>query len=375
MREALGNSLNVPAVKTLEYAGIGNMISLARRMGITTWNKPVQDYGLSITLGGSEVTLLDLTSAYGVFADGGIRYPPVPWLDIHDIYGHVFYHSDPLHPHVGKQVISPQVAYLITSVLSDDSARALEFGTHSGLVLSREAAAKTGTTDSFRDNWTVGYTPNLVTGVWVGNADDSPMRNVIGITGAGPIWHDFMETALRTLPVMNFKPPPGLVEERVSDLTGLLPNSSGTRHITYTLEPGTHFYFSNYVNIGEPSHVDWFIQGTEPRIHTYRLGTYTALWSTGQEAINCPPYMTDVRVFGPQPPPPGLYNCATDQVIPTAGFQYTNGWDNPIIALPSPTPHPSPRPQPSPNAKQAPQATPAPASRAIPKATATAKKS
>ncbi|MCL4543657.1 MAG: transglycosylase domain-containing protein [Chloroflexi bacterium] len=357
MREALGNSLNVPAVKTLQYAGIGNMIALARRMGITTWNKPVQDYGLSITLGGSEVTLLDLTSAYGVFADGGVRHPPVPWLDIHDIYGHVFYHDAPLHPDPGRQVLSPQVAYLITSVLSDDNARALEFGTHSGLVLSREAAAKTGTTDSFRDNWTVGYTPNLVTGVWVGNADNTPMQNVIGITGAGPIWHDFMETALRTLPVENFHPPPGMVQERVSDLTGLLPNSSGSQRIVYTLEPGTHFYFSNYVNIGEPSHVDWFIQGTEPRTHTYRLGTYEALWSTGQEAINCPPYMVDVRVYGPVPPPPGLYNCATGQVISTGGFQYTPGWDNPIIALPTATPKPTPKPVVTPKTKPSPTPT------------------
>jgi len=336
MRRTFGNSLNVPAVKTLEYAGINNMIALAQRMGITTWNQPANHYGLSITLGGAEVKLLDLTSAYGVVAADGVRHPPIAWRDIHDIYGHVYYHFDDAHPPAGQQVFSPQVAYLVTDVLSDDHARDLEFGPGSGLVLSRPAAAKTGTTDSFRDNWTVGYTPNLVTGVWVGNADNTPMVDVIGITGAGPIWHDFMETALKPLPVEPFLPPPGLVQENVSDLTGLIPNGPGTSKIGYTKLPGLDKYVANYVTTGEPSHVDWFISGTEPTMHTYKLGTYTALWSTGQQAENCPPFVIDVRVWGPNLPPPGVYDCALHRTLPNAGYQYGGG--PPILTVPTPRP-------------------------------------
>jgi membrane peptidoglycan carboxypeptidase len=237
------------------------------------------------------------------------------------------------------------VAFLITSVLTDDSAREIEFGTGSGLVLSRPAAAKTGTTDSFRDNWTVGYTPNLAVGVWVGNADNTPMRDVIGITGAGPIWHDFMESALRPLPVEQFVPPPGLVQERVSDLTGLLPNGDGSSRIAWTPLPGTNKYVGNYVTTGDPSHVDWFIAGTEPTRHTYKLGTYQALWTTGQPAVNCPPYMVDTRAYGPNLPPPGVYDCALHKTIDAPSIDY-NGvpQPTPIITLPARrTPVPSRR--------------------------------
>ena len=341
MRRALGNSLNVPAVKTLSYAGIDNMMALAQRMGITTWNQPANHYGLSITLGGAEVKLLDLTSAYGVLADQGVRHPPIAWRDIHDIYGHVYYHFNDKSPPAGQQVLSPQVAYLVTNVLSDDHARDLEFGPGSGLVLSRPAAAKTGTTDSYRDNWTVGYTPNLVTGVWVGNADNTPMVDVIGITGAGPIWHDFMETALKPLPVEQFVPPPGLVQENVSDLTGLVPIGTGSSKIVYTKLPGLNKYIANYANTGEPSHVDWFISGTEPTIHTYKLGTYTSLWSTGQQAENCPPYVVDVRVWGPNLPPPGVYDCTLHRTLPNAGYQYGGG--PPLLTVPTPVPTTAPR--------------------------------
>ncbi len=338
MRRALGNSLNVPAVKTLEYAGIDSMVSLARAMGITTWTQPAGSYGLSVTLGGSEVRLLDLTSAYGVFAAQGVRHPPIAWRDIRDIYGHVYSHFDDAHPDPGARILSPQVSFLITDVLSDDSARALEFGTGSGLVLSRPAAAKTGTTDSFRDNWTVGYTPNLVTGVWVGNADNTPMKDVIGITGAGPIWHDFMESALRPIPVEQFLPPAGLVQERVSNLTGLIPvQPTGTEKIVYTKLPNVDKYVGNYVTTGEPSHVDWFIAGSEPTRSTYRLGTYEALWTTGQPAINCPAYMVDVRVFGPQLPPPGVYDCAAGKQVDANGLDGYNGTPPTRTPTPSPT--------------------------------------
>jgi 1A family penicillin-binding protein len=314
VRKALGNSMNIPAVKALMFVGIPDMIGFSRRMGITTFDRGTKEcpdtcvYGLSLTLGGGEVRLLDITSAYGVFAAGGVRHPPIAWRKVTDRYGKVL---DEMHPERADQVISPQVAFLMTSVLSDDKARELEFGTNSGLKLSRPAAAKTGTTDAFRDNWTIGYTPNLVTGVWVGNANNDKMNDIIGITGAGPIWHDFMEEALRPLPVENFVIPPGIVKERVSDLTGMLVTSSGNPQYKWTVDSSGQRKFELVPGTGEPSHEDWFIQGSQPTRRTYRPGTYRAYWGTGQiAAANCPEYLIDVRVWGPNPPPPGQWDCA-----------------------------------------------------------------
>jgi membrane peptidoglycan carboxypeptidase len=124
----------------------------------------------------------------------------------------------------GRRVVSPQVAYLITSILSDNAARMPEFGVDSPLLLDRPAAAKTGTTSDFHDNWTIGYTPDLAVGVWVGNADNTPMRDVSGISGAAPIWHDFMEEALQQVPVLDFPVPPGIVHETICPGTGLPPD-------------------------------------------------------------------------------------------------------------------------------------------------------
>lgn len=323
IREALGNSLNIPAVKTMMFTGVPAMMDTAKRMGITTFNRDPSSYGLSLTLGSGEVKLLELTSAYTVFAAGGVRHPPVAWLEVSDHQGRVL---DKFRLDQGEQVLSPQIAFLVTSVLSDDKARALEFGTNSGLQLSRPAAAKTGTTDSFRDNWTVGYTPNLAVGVWVGNSNNAKMIDIIGITGAGPIWHDFMEDALKPLPVEDFVVPPGLVRERVSNLTGLLPTGAGgSPRYRYTIGPdGQRRYeydTTGTAQSGEPSHDDWFIEGAEPTRSTYRTGTYRAYWGTGQIAAgDCPSYLVDDRVWGPDPPAPGVFDCArgTSSYDPTA---------------------------------------------------------
>jgi len=205
-RTALANSYNIPAVKTLQFVGIPAMLDLARRMGITTFKDPSQ-YGLSLTLGGGEVKLLELTAAYGVFATGGLRIAPVSMLKVTDSQGHVLDQWAGPRP---ERVVDAAHTYLITSILSDNAARTPAFGAHSALELSRPAAVKTGTTDDFRDNWTVGYTSQLVVGVWVGNADNSAMRGTTGLTGAAPIWHDFMEVALKPLPIDPLAPPPGV---------------------------------------------------------------------------------------------------------------------------------------------------------------------
>jgi hypothetical protein len=221
VRQALAQSLNIPAVKTLDFVGLPAMLDTARRLGIDSLNRP--DYGLSLTLGGGDVTLLEMTGAYAVLANRGQRVPPVAILRIEDPAGRII---EEYQPPPGQQVISPQHAYLITDILSDNQARSPMFGRDSALRLSRPAAAKTGTTDDWRDSWTLGYTPELVTGVWVGNADNSPMDNVTGSRGAAPIWHNFMEKALASRPASQFPRPEGIEEIEISADAGSLPSAA-----------------------------------------------------------------------------------------------------------------------------------------------------
>jgi len=223
LRVALGSSLNVPAVETLERVGIPRLLQVAHAAGITTMYQ-ADRYGPALTLGGGEVTLLDLTSAYGTIAAGGVRHAPSAILSVTDTNGRAL---GAWAPPPARQVLGPRgprLAALMTDILADDSARWPEFGAGSALVLpDRPAAVKTGTTTDWHDNWTVGYTPDLVTGVWVGNADNTPMLHISGITGAAPIWHDVMAAALRPVVPRPFALPPGMVRETVCQGTGLPP--------------------------------------------------------------------------------------------------------------------------------------------------------
>jgi 1A family penicillin-binding protein len=219
LRQALACSYNIPAVKTLQFVGVPSMMEMATRLGITTFTNP-ERYGLSLTLGGGEVMLLEHTAAYAVLANGGLRVPPVSILRIEDSQGRVI---EEYQPPVGEQVLSPQHAYLMTHILSDNEARAPAFGTENPLRLSRPAAAKTGTTDDWRDSWTVGYTPDYVVGVWVGNSDNTPMDHVAGSTGAGHIWHNFMERVLGGAPSRDFHVPSGLVTAQICSRSGMAP--------------------------------------------------------------------------------------------------------------------------------------------------------
>jgi len=231
VRTALSNSFNIPAVKTLEFVGIyddpntpqkDGMIGMAERLGITSFTRP--DYGMSLTLGGGDVSLIDMTTAYSVFANGGKKVPPVAILKIVDFQGKVVYEYQPPQP---EQVIRPEHAFLISSILSDNEARSWMFGRNSLLNLPFQVAAKTGTTNDFRDNWTMGYTPDLVTGVWVGNADYTPMINTTGLTGAAPIWSAFMQFAVPI--VSNYNPTafmisPGITEKIICTTSGTEPS-------------------------------------------------------------------------------------------------------------------------------------------------------
>src|SRR5512138_3572663 len=233
VRTALSNSFNVPAVKTLQFVGVygdHGMIAMAKRFGFTSLNR--DDYGLSLTLGGGDVSLLEMVSAYSVFANNGLRVPPVSIFKIVDHQGKVVYQYKPPQPQV---VVSPEHAYLITSILSDNEARAWMFGPNSVLNLPFPVAAKTGTTNDFRDNWTMGYTPDLAAGVWVGNADYTPMVNTTGLTGAAPIWSQFMQLAVPYVSGNNprsFQRPSGIVEKTICALSGTEPSqwcNGGTR--------------------------------------------------------------------------------------------------------------------------------------------------
>ena len=231
VRSALANSFNIPAVKTLQFVGIydnpdtpdeDGVLSVARKLGITSLTR--DDYGLSLTLGGGEVSLLEMTGVYATIANGGNRIPPVAITKITDHDGNVVYEyqAEP-----GEQVIRPEHAFLISSILSDNEARTPMFGANSVLNLPFTVAAKTGTSNDYRDNWTLGYTPDIAIGVWVGNADYSPMKDISGLTGAAPIWSEFMQYAIQQLAggtPAPFIKPSGIVDRVICAISGTEPS-------------------------------------------------------------------------------------------------------------------------------------------------------
>ncbi|MBC7236015.1 MAG: transglycosylase domain-containing protein [Chloroflexi bacterium] len=251
LRRALACSYNVPAVALLHQVGTVKVVETAHAMGITTLN--AAHYGLSLTLGGGDVKLLDMVYAFSVFANGGTmlgvpvmpdRYrpgyrqlDPVAILKVTDASGKVIYeYTEPQR----QEVIRPEVAYLITDILSDNQARTPAFGPESVLVLKdRPAAAKTGTTNDFHDGWTIGYTPQYVVGVWTGNTNYEKMKNAPGVRTAGPIWQNIMEWLHEGLPVEAFQRPPGLVTAVVDGTSGKLPTQYSGRRTQELFIEGT----------------------------------------------------------------------------------------------------------------------------------------
>ncbi len=205
LRQALAQSLNVPSVKVLAYlAGQRDSIETAKKMGITTLKRDPSFYGLSIVLGGGEVRLLDMASAYSVFAREGTRIPPVSILKIENSKGETI-EENSKSP---KKVISAESARLVTDILSDNKARTPMFGSNSLMYFpDYEVAAKTGTTNDYRDAWIIGYTPSLTVGVWVGNNNNEAMAPQPSVVLAGPIWHNFLNEVLPSLPKESFALP------------------------------------------------------------------------------------------------------------------------------------------------------------------------
>jgi penicillin-binding protein 1C len=223
LREALATSSNVAAVRALDYVGAPALLDLSARLGIGSLGRDAARYGLALTLGSGEVRPLELTAAFAAFANGGERVTPHPLLAIAGPDGRPL-PLGALGPRPRERALAPQVAYLISDILADRYARMRAFGAAGPLDVGRPAAAKTGTTSDWRDNWTVGYSPDRAVGVWVGNPDGRPMRGVSGLSGAGPVWHDVMLAAHRGLPARPFARPPGVVEVIVCVDSGLLPS-------------------------------------------------------------------------------------------------------------------------------------------------------
>jgi 1A family penicillin-binding protein len=206
VRRSLANSLNIPSVEIMDLVGVDKGLSIAKKLGIKTLGSDASQYGLSLVLGTGEITLIELTNAYGAFANKGIYLEANPILEIRNKYDKDVNYtvSKP------KNVLNDGVAFIISSILSDNKARAEVFG--SALTTSRPTAVKTGTTENYRDALTVGYTPSLVIGVWVGNNDNKPMDNIAGSLGAAPIWRTLMQTFLSGTPIEPFIKPGSVME-------------------------------------------------------------------------------------------------------------------------------------------------------------------
>mgnify|MGYP001031848366 CR=1 FL=1 len=241
-RQALASSINVAAVKMVARVGLKSMLTQAFQMGINTLEPSganLKRLGLSVTLGGGEVRLIELASAYCAFANGGLKQEPMAILKVEDRNGKVLeaFNSQP-----GPRVFSRGTAFIISNILSDNNARSMAFGLNSALnIPGYQVAVKTGTTNDMRDNWTIGWAPNILVGVWVGNNDNSPMSRVAsGISGAAPIWRRIILFALSGLPKKELIQPSEVVTAEVDKVSGYRSHD------------------------GFPGRMEYFVKGTEP---------------------------------------------------------------------------------------------------------------
>ena len=261
VREALASSYNIPAVVALQYIGMERFVEFVSNLGLDNLENNTE-VDLSITLGGGEVRLIDLAEAYSVFANGGYDIEPQYIRKIVDNDGDVLFEYRPLD--LSRRLVDERVVYIITDILSDNNARIPSFGDNSPLRVGFPSAAKTGTTTDFRDNWVMGYTPDIVVGVWVGNANNTPMRDITGVSGAGPIYNLFMRTIKRGEVTPNFVEPEGLTRVEVCSLSGLLPTEHCSRRINEIFIAGI-----------EPTEFDTFHQVFEIDMETGLLAVDT----------------------------------------------------------------------------------------------------
>lgn len=242
LRFALGNSINIAAVKMLSLVGIKEMLTTAYDMGISSLEPTTTNlsrFGLSVTLGGGEVLPIEITNAYSAFANGGLRVDPVSILKVSDKDGNVL---EEFHAIDGKRVFTEGEAFIISNILSDNSARVMTFSENNLLKIpNRQVAVKTGTTNDKRDNWTIGWTPQVIVGVWVGNNDNTAMKQLVsGVSGAAPIWRKVILSYLSDKPSEDFPIPSGIVSAEVDSFSGYRAHD------------------------GFLVRTEYFIQGTEP---------------------------------------------------------------------------------------------------------------
>lgn len=282
LRNALARSYNIPAVKVLDQVGVGDALRTAHRMGINGLNRGLGYYGLNLVLGGGEVTLLDHTYAYSVLGNGGsmLGEPviandaatgfrtlnPVAVLQVRDSSGNLLKKYEKPE---AIRVVGADVAFLMADIMSDDVARAPAFGANTVLTLpDRKVAAKTGTTNGFKDNWTMGFTPQYTVGVWVGNTDNESMVNVTGLSGAAPIWNALMQRLHEGQPPQWYSRPPGIVDLVVCLPSGLLPTPSCP---------------------GGSQRSEMFVAGTEPKVADNIWQSFEIDTATGQLATAATP--------------------------------------------------------------------------------------
>jgi membrane peptidoglycan carboxypeptidase len=335
IRSALGNSLNIPAVKTLDFIGVDAAIQNGINMGITTWGPDSgKTFGLSLTLGGAEVRPIDMAQVYATFANNGLKIPLVAITRIVDAEGNVL--EDYKVPQ-GEQVIDPRAAYMISNILSDPAAKLFTYGPNTPLMLHQNddpkgplwpSASKTGTTDNYRDTWTDGYTPDLAIVVWVGNADGHPMHQTLSTLTAAKVWPASMKLSFDYFHMQpqEFPRPDGLVERQVCGDT--------------RLRPGAPLCWN-----------DLFFAESAPR-GTVQAGPRPAAPPPAAPAAQpAPPQPTSAPA--PPAPPPA---APAAQPAPAAPPQPTPAPPPPAQPKPQPTPAPpaaQPKPQPTPPATPA----------------------
>ena len=348
-RFALANSVNVPAVEMLAMVGIKNVMQQASDMGITNWQPTdanMKDVGYSLVLGGRDVSLIDEIQAYSVFANGGLKQPLYSITEVDDSKGKALYKYNSPSP---QRVLSQEISFIISHILLDNNARTMEFGAYSQLVVSGHpnVSVKTGTTNDIRDNWTLGYTPSYVVGVWVGNNDNSPMSKVSsGITGAAPIWNRIISAILKGKPDESPQKPDNVLAMQIDAFGGGLPVS------------------------GQPTRSEYYIQGTQPTgpgaiYQKIKLSKHQDGKLANQDEINAGDYNTkDYIVFKMNDPistdgknrlQDGIdawvkqtYAADHPEYYPptqTSDYKYSSGDNNPT---PNPSPSPSATLTPSP---------------------------
>lgn len=281
VRDALASSLNIPAVIALETVGLDTMLNTFSAYGLD-FGDP-DDFDLAVALGGRDTTLLDLTTAYATLANNGARPTPTLILDLTTADGNTLY-TPPARSQ--PAVLDEQTAWLISHILSDDSAREMGFGRNSILNIGKTAAVKTGTSNDARDNWTMGYTREVAVGVWVGNADREPMVNVTGVTGAGPLWHGVIRAVTGADVDQPFIQPDGFRQVEICALSGLLPTQ---------VCPNKRFEW--FVEGSEPAETDSFYREIDgelvldlpPTLHEWARGEgWTVAADLAQPAVSAP---------------------------------------------------------------------------------------